>query len=101
MLLKLTCTLSKVLDEGAHPSTQQCTTSQSTVDFRKQLRSRLGGSTPTPLQFINITHSNQQLLRTLKDQTSIWYYENDVAVLKAICRWLQRNKMDLMAACSN
>jgi hypothetical protein len=24
-----------------------------------------------------------------------------VAVLKAICRWLQRNKMDLMAAYSN
>jgi hypothetical protein len=89
MLLKLTRTLSKVFDEEVHPSTQQCTTSQSTVDVRKQLRSRLGGSTPTPLQFIDVTHSNQQLLRTLKDHTSCWYLENDVAVLKAICQWLQ------------
>jgi len=101
MLLKLTCTLSKVLDEGAHPSTQQCMASQSTVDVRKQLRSRAGDSTPTPLQFTDITCSNQQLLRILKDHTRSWYYENDTAVLKAICRWLQRNKTDFMAAYSN
>jgi hypothetical protein len=101
MLLKLKCTLSEVLDEGAHPSTQQCMTSQSTVDVKKQLRSRVGSSTPTPLQFIDITCSNQQLLRTLKDHTSCWYYENDVAVLEAICRWLQRNKANFMAAYSS
>jgi len=101
MLLKLTCTLSKVLDEGAHPSTQQCMTSQSTVDVKKQLRSRVGGSTPMSLQFIDLTCSNQQLLRTLKDHTSCWYYENDVAVLEAICRWLQRNKTNFMAAYSS
>lgn len=101
MLLKLTCTLSKVLDEGAHPSTQQFMTSQSTVDVRKQLTSRLGGSTPTLLQFIDITRSNQQLLMTLRNHMSCWYYENNMAVLKAICRWLQRNKMDFMAAYSS
>lgn len=41
------------------------------------------------------------VVETLKDHTSSWYYENDVAVLKAICRWLQRNKTDFMAAYSN
>jgi hypothetical protein len=42
--------------------------------------------------------SNYQLFKTLKFHMMGWYYENDMAVLEATCRWLQNDKMDFMTA---